>query len=296
MADRLLACIPRIDAYLRAWVGSRRLPLNIRRAVEYSLLAGGKRLRPVLAWHCARAVGGRGAESLPAGSAVELVHAFSLCHDDLPAMDDDDLRRGRPTLHRHAGEAMAILAGDLMLALAFDVLTARVRDGAMASRLGEELARASRAMIVGQVYDTIGGLGARVPALDRLRRIHTNKTGALIEASCIMGARLGLPRGIPGEEGRRRLRAVRAYARDIGLMFQVVDDLIDVEQAAPHAGKRTGKDAGAGKLTYPGVVGIAASRAAVERLRRSAVRKAGTFGGRGAALAELAERLAVRSR
>ncbi len=294
MPDRLLACVPRVDAFLRGWVRSRGLPTGVRRAVEYALLGGGKRLRPVLAWHSARAVGGRGPEALPAAAAVELVHAFSLVHDDLPAMDDDDVRRGRPTLHRHAGEAMAILAGDLMLSLAFEVLAERVHESSASSALSRELARATRGMIVGQVEDTLGGSGRAT--LERLREIHQNKTGRLIEASCRMGARCALGPGSETPAGRRALEAVGSYARDIGLMFQVVDDLIDVEQAAGHAGKRTGKDAAAGKLTFPVVLGVEASRGEVERLRRSAIRKAGRFGERGWGLGELADRLAVRSR
>src|SRR5205085_8444230 len=134
------------------------MPDNLREAIRYSLLGGGKRLRPVLAWHACAALGAPGEASLPAGAAVELVHAFSLVHDDLPAMDDDDLRRGRPTLHIHAGEAMAILAGDALMALAFDVLARHVAEPTLAGILVAELSAATTGMIAGQVYDSLGGL------------------------------------------------------------------------------------------------------------------------------------------
>jgi geranylgeranyl diphosphate synthase type II len=253
--------------------------------------------------------GDAGAASLPAGAAVELVHAFSLVHDDLPAMDDDDLRRGRPTLHIHAGEAMAILAGDAMLSLAAMALSIPPEGGAPVSDalhrgLLAELNRGTMGMISGQVLDTLGGFDDGVPEADRVERIHREKTGALITAACRMGALVGLERaGLdPRADGADRLDAVTRYADAIGLMFQVVDDLMDVEQSSEHTGKRTGKDAEAGKLTYPGVHGVERSRAFVSELldRASGALAAlpGVGSGRagGDVLQELASYLAQRTK
>lgn len=272
----------RIDAHLAGLTEGLAIPPNLGDAIRYSLLGGGKRVRPLFAWHCAVAVGGAeaaGEASLPAGSAVELIHAFSLVHDDLPAMDDDDLRRGRPTLHIHAGEAMAILAGDAMLSLATMALSVVPEgctpiDDGLHRRLVAELNTGTLGMISGQVLDTLGGFDFDEPDDRRVERIHSEKTGALISAACRMGAMIGLslaPELTPAEV-EERLSAVSAYATAIGLMFQVVDDLLDVEQSADHIGKRTGKDAEAGKLTYPGVFGLERSRAQVAALLDRATR------------------------
>ncbi|HYD01618.1 MAG TPA: polyprenyl synthetase family protein [Phycisphaerales bacterium] len=279
------------DAYLRESIDRLSLPANLHDAVLYSLLGPGKRLRPLLAWRSCQAAGGRGPEALPAAAAVELVHGFSLVHDDLPAMDDDDLRRGRPTLHRHTSEAMAILAGDGMLTFGFGVLCDRVNDPRLAARLCTELARGTMGMIVGQVYDTLGGgaLDAPLPPADRLVRIHANKTGALIKASCRMGA-------LCAQASDRTLELIERYADAVGLMFQIVDDILDVTQQPGHVGKRTGKDAGAGKMTYPGVLGLEASLDQVRRLEGVALEAAGALGDAGSPLAELARSMAVRTR
>ena len=262
-----------IDAHLGAITDELPVPSNLREAIRYSLLGGGKRVRPLFAWHCAVAVSGdeaMGEASLPAGAAVELIHAFSLVHDDLPAMDDDDLRRGRPTLHIHAGEAMAILAGDAMLSLASAALSMPPEGGAPISdalhrRLTAELNAGTLGMISGQVLDTLGGFEAGVPDADRVERIHREKTGALITAACRMGALVGA-QSLPEADADARLAAVTDYADAIGLMFQVVDDLLDVTQSDEHLGKRAGKDADAGKLTYPGVHGIERTRAFIVEL------------------------------
>jgi geranylgeranyl pyrophosphate synthase len=283
--------IRRVDAALGAFVGSSDLPPNLREAVEYSLLGGGKRLRPVLAWRCAEAVGGAGESSLTAGVAVELVHAFSLVHDDLPALDDDDLRRGRPTLHRHAGEAMAILAGDAMLAMAYEAVWG---DGSLDDRLrvglARELGEGTRAMIAGQVYDTLGGLpGDGSDERARLELIHRNKTGALIRAACRMGAMLGGA----GPDG---MAAITRFAEDLGLIFQIVDDLLDVVGCPRTVGKSTGKDAEAGKLTYPAVLGVEGSRREIERLEADAEAALGPLGAPAAGLVELSRAMARRDR
>lgn len=295
--SRLFAPRPAIEHALDQFVGELHLPVNLVDAIEYSLMTGGKRLRPVLAWWSACAVGSPGEASLPAGVAVELIHTFSLVHDDLPAMDDDDLRRGRPTLHKHTSEAMAILAGDAMLSLAYTHIAeqSRLIGGELVSSLIIELAAGTNGMISGQVYDTLGGFEPSMSDRDRLDQIHLNKTGALIAASCRMGAMLGLARKRPGV-AQEPPTAITNYARDIGLMFQAVDDLIDVTQPSEHAGKRTGKDASAGKLTFPGVLGVEATKAEVERLRLSARDCLATLGQDAAPLADLADLLASRSR
>lgn len=295
----------RIDAHLDAITAELPVPANLRDAIRYSLLGGGKRVRPLFAWHCAVAVSddeAMGPASLPAGAAVELIHAFSLVHDDLPAMDDDDLRRGRPTLHIHAGEAMAILAGDAMLSLASATLSivpsgAKPVGDSLHRRLVAELNAGTLGMISGQVLDTLGGFDAATPDADRVERIHREKTGALITAACRMGTLIGA-RSLPGPVADARLAAVSEYADAIGLMFQVVDDLLDVTQSAEHLGKRTGKDADAGKLTYPGVHGVEGSRVFVNALLDRATRALGSLpdGEHRDVLQELASYLAQRTK
>lgn len=247
--------IERFDQAIAAFVGAKSLPENLHEALMYSVLGGGKRLRPALAWYSSVACGGSGEDALHAGMGVELVHAFSLVHDDLPALDNDDLRRGRPTLHRHAGEAMAILAGDALLSLGYEAVLGHP-DAALGSLLARELGGGTRAMIVGQVHDTLGGLPEGIGGEARIRLIHENKTGALLIAACRMGA-------ISAHADERQLQLVTRYARAIGLQFQIIDDLLDVEGASERVGKALGKDEAAGKLTYPGVLGVERSRAIV---------------------------------
>jgi geranylgeranyl diphosphate synthase type II len=305
------------DAHLEHFIGSLELAENLRDAIRYALLGGGKRLRPALALECCAAVGAPRQAALPAAAAVELIHAFSLAHDDLPAMDDDDLRRGRPTLHKAFNEAMAILAGDAMTVLAFRALCDDSIDPALAGRLCRELADASAAMIVGQVYDTLGGMPAGLSAGEEVALIHRCKTGALLLASCRMGALMGIARagcrgaseggatgnrphpadsvGHPLPEGEGALHALTSYGTAVGIMYQIVDDLLDVEQTTENTGKRTGKDADAGKLTFPGVLGVERSRAEVERLRTLAQEAIRPFGPAGAELSRICDFLAVRT-
>ncbi len=283
-----------IDEHLARFLASRELPENLRDAVAYSLLSGGKRLRPILALLSAEAVGGGRDAAVPGAMAVELVHAFSLVHDDLPAMDDDDLRRGRPTLHIARGEAMAILAGDLMLSLAFEALPDGVDDPALVGVLAGELAAGVRGMIAGQVYDTLGGFAPGLTEREKLETIHLNKTGALIRAACRMGAISAL--GGASDASQRPISLVTTYADAIGLMFQIVDDLLDVEQSAEHLGKGAGKDIDAGKRTYPGILGVSESRAEVDRLRRVALDAVAALGPNARPLADLCGFLAVRTR
>lgn len=286
-----------IEAYLERVVREAGLAPNLADAILYSLLGPGKRARPLLAWHSFGAVAGANAAAcLPAAASVELVHAFSLVHDDLPGLDDDDLRRGRPTLHRHTNVAMAVLAGDAMLTLAFQVIGQRVAP-ALASPLCAELSVATNAMISGQVYDTLGGFAAGLAPRERLELIHRNKTGALIRVSCRVGAMCALHgQGARIDDSEPRLAAITRYAEAAGLMFQIVDDLLDVTQTTEHLGKRTGKDQDAGKLTYPGVMGIEASRAEVRRLHALSIDALAGLGGAADPLRELANYMAVRTK
>ncbi len=248
----LAQVIERVDTHLNAFLEQRHLPQNLDEAIRYSLLGGGKRVRPALAWYSAIACGHTGENTLHAGAAVEMIHAFSLIHDDLPALDNDDIRRGRPTLHRHAGEAMAVLAGDALLSLAYES-TQEHPAPLIALKLGTELARGTRAMIEGQIYDTLGGDQVGLTDLEAVERIHRNKTGALLRASCRMGA---LSVGAPDEA----VELLTRYSEAIGLQFQIIDDLLDVEGSSDAVGKALGKDEAAGKITYPSTIGVERSR------------------------------------
>jgi geranylgeranyl pyrophosphate synthase len=232
------------------------------------------------------AAGGDVDGALPAAIAIEFVHAFSLVHDDLPALDDDSMRRGKPTCHVAFGEAMAILAGDCLLALA-PIAAARSRHGV--AEIQSELMQATVRMIAGQVYDTLQGFPEGLTEPARLELVHHNKTGALLECSCRMGA---LAAGADADT----LARLTQYGQSTGLMFQIVDDLIDATQTAEHAGKATGKDAEAGKLTYPAVHGIDGSRREIERLRTQALDALAPLGASGARLRALVEFLAHRTR
>ncbi|MBC7772019.1 MAG: polyprenyl synthetase family protein [Pyrinomonadaceae bacterium] len=297
-----------IEGYLDIFSSTLELPANLVEAIRYSFLSSGKRLRPLLAWHCASAVGGDPRASLPAAGAVELIHAFSLVHDDLPGIDNDDLRRGKPTLHKQTTEAMAILAGDAMLTLAFQILVERIPETLLARDLVRELAVGTSAMIAGQVYDTLGGFAESVGPRDRLTTIHHNKTGALIRASCRMGALCGLhhpavkPDSLPAHSLAANamqsslLAAISAYADAVGLMFQIVDDLLDVTQTTDHLGKKSGKDIDAGKLTYPAVHGIDASKQHVRELESAALSAIAPLGESAEPLRELASYMAIRTR
>jgi geranylgeranyl diphosphate synthase, type II len=248
------------------------IPKALREAMGYSLLAPGKRLRPVLVFLATTVGEGLEEHALPAACAVEMVHTYSLIHDDLPAMDDDDLRRGLPTCHKKYGEAMAILAGDALLTLAFQVLA----DGypaMVAAACCRELALGSGAagMVGGQVEDLVGenATGQRRdplmprpatgPSVEALESIHLAKTGALFRACLRMGA-WAAQVGKPAGPDLNLLRSLDEFGRCFGLIFQITDDLIDVEGTAEGTGKRTQKDAARGKLTYPGLLGVEESR------------------------------------
>jgi len=264
---------------------------NLNDAIRYALLGGGKRIRPLLCLHACAAAGAPLDRATPAAISVELVHAFSLVHDDLPALDDDDLRRGRPTLHIHTSEAMAILAGDAMLAAAFAHLQ-RETPPTLAPALTAELANATAAMIDGQVYDTLGGLDDTLHSEDRLRRIHRAKTGALIRAAMRMGAVTAIG---PDQPDHPAIAALTRCADALGLMFQVIDDLLDAESTPEQTGKQTRKDADAGKLTFPSVLGAQTSRNIVQDLRLDAIHALEPLGPAADPLRDLADFLAVRT-
>ncbi|MEO1128134.1 MAG: polyprenyl synthetase family protein [Planctomycetota bacterium] len=288
---RLRAPANEVERFMRSYLDRLSLPSNLDEAIRYALLGGGKRLRPILVAHGCAAVGGDGEACMPAAAAVEMIHAFSLVHDDLPALDDDDLRRGRPTVHVKFGEAMAILVGDGLMSLAFQVISDSCTDPVRTGRLLHELAVGTTDMIAGQVHDTLGGWPASMTDEQRLREVHRKKTGALLRASCRMG---GLSAGLqPGDDLLARLTT---YGEAIGLMFQIVDDILDVEQTAEHTGKRTSKDEEAGKLTYPGVLGLEQSRSEIGRLEAVAMEAIAPMGDAASALRELCEYLTVRTR
>jgi len=265
-------------------------PETIHRAMRYSLFAGGKRIRPILCMEAARAVSDRTAGVETAACALEMIHTYSLIHDDLPALDNDDLRRGKPTCHRVFGEAMAILAGDALLTFAFQVLGAiETVDAARVSRMVLELATAAGTpggMIAGQVRDLEGEGKPPDPLL--LESIHRAKTGALLGVSLRIGA-------IYAGADAGQLRALSRYGEHIGLAFQIVDDVLDVEGTSEALGKTAGKDAAQRKITFPAVYGIEESRRMAEREREGAHSAVELFGGRARRLQELAD-LIVRRR
>lgn len=285
LREYLKAQIQRIDAELdRLAPPENAPPAVIHRAMRYSLFAGGKRIRPVLCLESARAVTGEDPPEIHAVAAtLEMIHTYSLIHDDLPALDNDDLRRGRPTNHKVFGEAMAILAGDALLTLAFEVL-GRVGD----ARLVRELASASGTvggMIGGQVFD-LEGENAQ-PTAELLERIHRAKTGALLRASVRLGA-------LHAGAGSERLDALSRYGEHIGLAFQIVDDVLDVEQDSATLGKTAGKDAEQHKVTFPAVYGLAESKRMAEEQRQQAHDCLKDFGPRAQRLRELAELIVER--
>jgi geranylgeranyl diphosphate synthase type II len=250
-------------------------PARLHAAMRYAIFAGGKRLRPALVLLACRAVGGTDAAAAPGLAAVELLHTYTLVHDDLPAMDDDDLRRGRPTCHKAFDEATAILAGDALQTAAF----------AAAAELGAEavlvLARDTGSLgVVGGQQDDLDAEG-KPPDAALLERIHRRKTAALIRASCELGAIAG--RATPAQRA-----ALSAYGEALGLAFQIADDVLDVTASAAALGKTPGKDAAQGKLTYVAVHGLENARAEGARQARLAQEALAPFGAQGAALAELA--------
>jgi len=277
-----------VEAALDRWVpGEDENPATIHRAMRYSLFAGGKRVRPLLAMAAAEAVSDAPSGTESCACALEMIHTYSLIHDDLPALDNDDLRRGRPTCHKVFGDAMAILAGDALLTLAFEVLAKLDCGAERRVELVRELATASGTvggMIGGQVND-IEGEGKH-PTARLLESIHRAKTGALLRASVRMGA---IYAGADAEQ----LAALSGFGEHVGLAFQIVDDILDVEQSSEALGKTAGKDAAQNKITFPAVYGIERSRKMAEEERLAAHLALQPFDERAQRLRELAD-LVVR--
>ena len=253
-----------VEAALDDSLGPER-PESLREAMRYSLLAGGKRLRPILCLAACELAGGDPALAMPTAVALEMIHTMSLIHDDLPAMDNDDLRRGRPTNHKVYGDAVAILAGDALLTRAFEMVALR-SPGVPADRLlkvvGElSLVSGAPGLVGGQVVD-LECEGKEVD-LETLEYIHLHKTGALLKACVITGALIG---GADEEQ----LNSLRTYARGIGLAFQIVDDILDVTASSDVLGKTAGKDLIADKTTYPKLLGLEASRERAKTLIQEA--------------------------
>ena len=264
-------------------------PAVIHRAMRYSLFAGGKRIRPFLCLEGARVVADQTPGLAAAACSLEMVHTYSLIHDDLPALDNDDLRRGRPTSHKVFGEAMAILAGDGLLTHAFQVLgQLQGVEPTRRARLVEELAVAAgtvRGMIGGQVNDLEGENQTPTPEL--LESIHRAKTGALLRASVRMGA-------ILAGASEAEFDALSCYGEHIGLAFQIVDDILDVEESSATLGKTAGKDAAQHKITFPAVYGLEVSRGMADEERERAHAALERFGERAARLKELADLIVHR--
>ena len=271
--------------------GADAWPSTLHRAMRHSLFAGGKRLRPILALSAAEAVGGEAGPALEPACALEMIHTYSLIHDDLPALDNDDLRRGIPTCHVVFGEAMAILAGDALLTLGLGLLAKypkeEVYDGAKLRTLDAVVdAIGTTGMIGGQVAD-LEASGAAAPSEDLVRQIHESKTGRLIRASLALG-------GILSFASEEDLERLDRYGRALGLAFQIKDDLLDVESDAATLGKTPGKDAAAGKVTFPGVWGVERSRQMLASTLEEAVAAAESLPGLGGRLPDLARFVGAR--
>ncbi|MBN1818230.1 MAG: polyprenyl synthetase family protein [Sedimentisphaerales bacterium] len=262
----------------------------LRRAMKYTLEAPGKRIRAVLVlWSCQLVSGQVNDDARTAAAAMEMVHTYSLIHDDLPAMDDDDLRRGRPTCHKAFDEATAILAGDALLTLAFQILAENIKDSDTAVRLIRVLAAAAgpAGMIAGQMDDMTAE--RQKGTLNRLRQIHLNKTAKMFSAAAGMGA-------VAGGAQDGQLEALLQYGLKVGLGFQIADDILDVSATSEHLGKTAGKDDEAGKLTYPSLVGLEESSRILEQITREAMAVLEPFGPRADRLRNLAEMLLSRTR
>jgi len=261
---------------------------SLREAMSYTLEGGGKRIRSALVlWCCELFADGFGANALTAAAAIEMVHTYSLVHDDLPAMDDDDLRRGRATCHKAFDEATAILAGDGLLTLAFEILASKVQPPQKAVELIRELAEAAgpAGMVGGQMADL---RAENTPAeRETLEYIHLNKTAKMFGCAAAMG-------GVCGDADREQIDLLRRYGLKIGLGFQVADDILDVCASSEQLGKTAGKDSRQGKATYPGIVGMADSRKLAKELAEEAIAVIEPFGPEADILRQLAQVLLAR--
>lgn len=281
LRDRTQAIDAALESAVRAWDGT---PSKLIEAIRYSLFAGGKRLRPALTLGAAELVCGSGEPAFPAACAVEMIHTYSLIHDDLPGMDDDDLRRGKPTLHKVYGEALAILAGDALLTMAFDTAAA-----AGNTEVIREIAHASgvSGMVGGQALD-LESEGTPL-TLAAIENIHRRKTGALIRASVRCGALLA-------NADPEELAGLTAFGEHLGLAFQIADDILDVTGDTETLGKPAGSDAGRNKSTYPSVAGLDAAKVLAEEEAGRAIESLASFGPAGDSFRVLARYVVERKR
>ena len=287
LATRAATVNRALDGFLPAATAK---PATIHRAMRYSLFAGGKRIRPALCLAAAAACGGDEFQALPLACAIECIHTYSLVHDDLPAMDDDDYRRGKLTNHKVFGEGIAVLAGDALLTQAFEIAAlSRSWPRYSHQAIILELARAagSLQLIAGQVAD-LEGEGKRISAR-QLRYIHERKTSALLCCSVRLG-------GMSANCTPAQLKALTDFGYHVGLAFQVIDDILDVTQTSEKLGKTAGKDTKAQKATYPSIVGLERSRKIAEQLTERAFASLKGFRGKAVALEALAEYLLRRDR
>jgi geranylgeranyl diphosphate synthase type II len=263
-------------------------PASIHRAMRYSVFAGGKRIRPILCYESAKLFASDTTPAIPVGCALEFIHTYSLIHDDLPALDNDDLRRGKATNHKVFGEAIAILAGDALLTLAFQTLANSAIEPARRVRVISEIAAAA-----GTVDGMVGGQVADIEAEKKpadaatLEYIHRSKTAALICGSIVAGA-------IAGGAGEQDVERLRRFGQQIGWAFQVVDDILDVSESSAALGKTAGKDQAQQKATYPALVGLEKSREIANDLETKALRELDCYGQRATRLRQLAQFLVAR--
>jgi len=280
--------LPTVEKALDRLISAQAKPHQIHQSMRYSLLAGGKRLRPILCLAAAQAVGGKESQALPAACAVECIHTYSLIHDDLPCMDDDNFRRGRPTNHRVFGEAVAVLAGDALLTEAFASVARTPPNRRYATTaLIKELAHASGSLglIAGQVLD-LDSEKKRIP-LKKLVEIHRAKTGALITTSLRLGAMSAGARP-------NQLRSLTRFGQALGLAFQVIDDILDITSTKEKLGKSIGKDQSSGKATYPRLLGLAGAKKEADRLTNTARSALRPLGSAAAPLLAIADTLLCR--
>jgi geranylgeranyl diphosphate synthase type II len=280
-----------VDKALNGFLPKTRIrPVTVHEAMRYSIFAGGKRLRPILSLAAAEACGGDTENALAPAAAVECIHTYSLIHDDLPCMDDDDLRRGQPTSHIKYGEGIAVLAGDALLTIAFEILAQtppakRYDVGAYVSELA--IASGSRHLIGGQILD-LEGEGSDIQLTPtQLKYIHESKTAALLTSSIRLG-------GMSANATPRRLEALTSYGKSLGLAFQIIDDILDVTQTSEKLGKSAGKDEATDKSTYPALFGLEKSRKEAARLTKKAHDALNLFGKQGQRLHEILDYLLDR--
>ncbi|HEV2318655.1 MAG TPA: farnesyl diphosphate synthase [Verrucomicrobiae bacterium] len=291
LQDFLSACTETVNHALDEWLPAESIrPATIHKAMRYSIFAGGKRMRPALCLAAAEACGGAGKNVLPLACAVECIHTYSLIHDDLPAMDNDDFRRGKPTNHKVFGEGVAVLAGDALLTQAFEIAAqSKSASRYPRERMILELARASGSLqlIAGQVAD-LEAEGKKISETE-LKFIHERKTSALL----CCAVRLG---GMSANCTPAQLSALTDFGYHVGLAFQVIDDILDVTQTSEQLGKTAGKDAAVQKATYPAIVGLEKSRQIAAKLTDSAFTALKTFKGHAVALEALAQYLLQRNK